>query len=199
MDIPDRAAALLALVAEDRDRRLAAIERDAANAQRAILAEARATARQRVREALEVERQRLRRHRVAADAALSTAVRRHDARRVAALLARGFERLEAALRARWSDAPGRSEWATHVMRIARSTLGPADWRIEAAPGWSEAERSALAASSSAPITWVEDATLGAGLRIRAGGNVIDATLAALLADRDAAGARLIERLREDGP
>lgn len=199
MDIPDRAAALLALVVEDRDRRLAAIERDAANAQRAILAEARATARQRVREALEVERQRLRRHRVAADAAVSTAVRRHDARRVAALLARGFERLESALRARWSEASGRAEWATHVMGLARSTLGPGDWRIESAPGWSDAERAALDAIAPASIAWVEDATLGAGLRIRAGGNVIDATLAALLADRDAVGARLIERLREDGP
>jgi hypothetical protein len=44
------------------------------------------------------------------------------------------------------------------------------------------------------VEFTEHAGLGAGLRIVAGRNVVDATLAGLLADREAIGARLLGEL-----
>jgi hypothetical protein len=64
--------------------------------------------------------------------------------------------------------------------------------------WPPAERDALAAQvqgwGGAAPRFVADARIDAGLRIAAGGNVVDATLAGLLADRDEIGGRLIGEL-----
>lgn len=66
------------------------------------------------------------------------------------------------------------------------------------PGWPADERDALAArlpcGHGSGVEFTEHAGLGAGLRIVAGRNVVDATLAGLLADREAIGARLLGEL-----
>ena len=72
------------------------------------------------------------------------------------------------------------------------------WRIAYAPGWPDDERealgSALTTSLASPPEFVVDDAARAGLKISAGGNVIDGTLAGLTADRAEIGARLLAAL-----
>ena len=61
------------------------------------------------------------------------------------------------------------------------------------PDWAEAERQALAASLP-PLQWRADASIEAGLKIVAQGNVVDGTLGALLGDRAEFEARLLRKM-----
>jgi hypothetical protein len=78
------------------------------------------------------------------------------------------------------------------------TFTPAEaWQVTHAPGWPERERAACH-MPHAKLNFVCDDTLRAGLRIAAGGNVLDATLAGLLADRAEIGGRLVGALEAAG-
>ena len=162
------ADALLVLVEQDRRTRCEAIERESIRQSREALAAARSAARLRVGDVLRAERRRLRQRTGAAEAELATAKRRHETRHVAAMLALGLQRLAGALVARWRDPAGRDEWSAHVLEGARASFGDTPFEVEHSPT--------------------------AGLKVRAGGNVIDGTLEGLLGDRDAVGAALLARL-----
>ncbi len=190
-----RTQALLDLVEQDRRAQCAAILQQAHEESAARLAQARAEARMRVREAFAEERQRAQARLDAARATLQTRMRLHEQRHASAWLALGWQRLPQALRARWCDDAARRQWVQAALAAARRALPPGAWRIAHAAGWPEAERAALAAQlqrelGSAP-SFTLDAALGAGLRVAANGNVVDATLAGLTAERDEIGARLL--------
>ena len=83
------------------------------------------------------------------------------------------------------------------------------WQVAHPAGWNGGEKRALgeriAAATGHPPAFVPDGRIAAGLRVSAGGIVVDGTQAGLLADRAAVGARLLgvleslgERERVDG-
>jgi hypothetical protein len=194
--------ALLDLVETDRAERCAAIEAESSQAARQLLREARRAARARLTEAVDVERRRLRESLAALEAMLATETRLAAQRRLRERLDEMWRQLPSALVSRWNDSASRREWVASVLEPARELLGRADCRIAHAPGWPEEERqevtSAFAACGIAGIGFEECPGERAGLAVRADGNVVDGTLAGLLADRAAIGARLTEALAAEG-
>lgn len=197
MTLEERTAGLLRLVESERQRRCDAL-RDAARAEaERLLGEARRAARLRVRTALAEERARAAARVAAAKARLATARRLAQQRRAHALLELAWQRLPAALAARWADAEAQAAWIRRVVAAALQHLPRGEWQIEHAPG--------IAATGLAPVTqWLgqqgvaatfrTDAALAAGLRIRSGSNLIDGSTRGLLAERNAIGARLLATL-----
>jgi hypothetical protein len=134
----------------------------------------------------------------AAQARLATQRRLHEQQRSSALLQRAWQQLPAELQARWQDTPARAAWVAQVLASARERLPHAAWRIVHAPDWPVDEQQALATTLEPELGAVPvfeaDATLTAGLKVIVHGNVIDGTLAGLLADRSALAAQLLRRL-----
>jgi hypothetical protein len=153
-----------------------------------------------VKQAFAEQRERAAAALAAAQADLQTRRRLHAQRRIEALLALGWARLPEVLRARWADPAARAAWVAHALAQARGRLGPEAWTLQHGEGWPEAEQRALAARFQAELGaaphFVRDPRIAAGLRIVAGGNVVDATLAGLLADRDEIGGRLVGLLED---
>jgi hypothetical protein len=198
MSVERNAQALIDLVEADRARQCDAILSEAKGRADAVRRQAHADARARVREAFAQERARLGAAVTAAQAQLQTHRRLHEQRRAAGLLDLAAQRLPQALAARWRDEPGRAAWVDRVVAAARAALGAGAWTVVHAPGWPAGERESLAgalrAAAGGQADFVEDASLGAGLKVVASGNVVDGTVAGLLADRDAIGARLLHLL-----
>ncbi|MFO1317947.1 MAG: hypothetical protein U1F58_20310 [Burkholderiales bacterium] len=195
MTLEARVAALLELVEADRCGRCDAIVEATRQRIDALLGEAHAAARAQMREAFAVERKRAAERIAAARAGLATRRRLYEQQRAAALLAVGMERLPAALRARWRDDAARTAWVDAVVAVAATALPRDAWRIAHPVDWAEAERAALGARLAAELAtapaFAAERAIAAGMRIAAGGNVIDGTLAGLLADRATIGARLL--------
>jgi hypothetical protein len=200
MNTEQQMNALLDLVEADRARRCAQILGDERGRAAALLAQAHADARVRMRQAF-AEQRALRRERIAAALArLATQRRLHEQQRNAALLRLAWDRLPGALLALWQQAGPRAQWVAHVLASARARMPGGPWHIVHAPDWPAGEREALAstladAPAAAPV-FDGDAAIGAGLKITAQGNVIDGTLAGLLADRSAIEAGLLRRLED---
>jgi hypothetical protein len=193
-----RMQALIDLVTADRVRRCDAVLGEARQRAAKTLAAAHLKARQRMREAFDEERHRYAASVGAARAGLETHRRLHEQRRSAELLAAGLARLPQALCDRWRERATREEWVDGVVAEARAVLPRGPWRIEHAEGLTSDERDATAASladvCATPPEFVADAALRAGMKIAAAGNVVDATLAGLVADRVEIGASLLKHL-----
>lgn len=205
MNLQARTDALLALVADDRDARCHALLDEAQGRASASLAQARRQARTAVHDAFAQERARQAAALAAARAELQTLRRRHAQSRLQALLALGWARLPLALRARWQAPALRQAWVDRAYTLARRLLPTRPgiaWLLVHGDDWPEAERVQLAArvarDQGTPVQWQHDARIAAGLRIAAGGNVVDATLAGLLADREEVAARLVGLLQDAG-
>lgn len=202
MDPLQASDALLAVIEEDRQRRIEAIEAEARRVAAQLLREARSAARVRVREALAVERRRLRDGLAAIDAARATEVRLHEQRAFRALLDRTWERLPEVLATRWAQAGERAEWVAHIVASARMVLPAESWTITHGPGWPVAEREALAATLERlgiEAAFVEQVAFGPGLEVRCHGNRVDGTAAGLTSDPGEIGARLLEFLAAGEP
>jgi hypothetical protein len=201
MTLERRAQALLDLVDGDRSAQCEAILAEAQTRAAAIVAEARAEARARIREVFAEERRHARDRVAAAHAKLNTRRRLHDQRRTAALLELGWRRLPDALLARWQDDVMRSTWIDAVVAAALRVLPHGEWRIAHEPGWPRAEQQSvgLRIASNIGVTpvFLPDAGVAAGLRIAAGGNVVDGTLGGLLVDRAEVGALLLRHIEQD--
>jgi hypothetical protein len=200
MTLEARTQALLDLVEADRREAVDTLAGDARARRAELLAVAHADARTRMREAFAEERTRAAERIGAARARLATRRRLHDQQHAAALLAAGLARLPDVLRSVWRDAAARARWIDTVIDTALPVLPASGWRIAHALDWAAAERDALAArlasSLAAPPEFVADAAIDAGMRVAAGGNVIDGTRAGLCADRAAIGAELLGILEE---
>ena len=198
MNLEEQTRSLIALVEADRERQCDAIRGEALARASALRRQAQAEARARMREAFEEERARMAAAVGAAQAHLQTRRRLNDQQRAAQVLSLAADRLPAELARRWGDPAARAAWVARVAAAARAALQAGDWRFVHAPGWSAAERDAFmrSAISGAGVRAVfeEDASLQVGLKVAAGGNVVDGTLGGLLADRDAIGAQLLHLL-----
>jgi hypothetical protein len=196
--IEQQARALLDLVDADRASKCAQILGEANSRAEALRAQARAEARARMRRAFEEQRLMRQQRIAAAQARLATHSRLHEQQRTAALLRLAWEQLPAELLALWRQPASRAAWVAHVLASARQRMPSGPWRIAHAPDWPAAEQQALAqavmeASGTAP-RFDADVGVSAGLKIMADGNVIDGTLAGLLADRADFEARLLRQL-----
>jgi len=141
----------------------------------------------------------LQRERIAAaQARLATHRRLHEQQRTAALLRLAWEQLPGELLALWRQPGSRANWVAHVLASARARMTKGSWQIVHAPDWPAAEQQALAqalaAESGAPPRFEADTDVPAGLKVVAEGNVIDGTLAGLLADRAEFEAQLLRQL-----
>lgn len=198
MTLQARTQALLDLVEDDRRTQCAAIIAVAEQQAAAAMTQARSEARTRVREAFAEELARAQSRVAAARAELQTRRRLHEQAQAASWLDLGWQRLAPALQARWADDAARRLWVDAAVGEARRVLAPGRWQFVHAPGWPDGEREAVAAGlradAGAAPEFTEQAGLGAGLRIVAGCNVVDATLAGLTADREAIGAGLLGEL-----
>ena len=200
MTLDTRTQALLDLVEQDRVAQCNTIIAQAQAQAATLLAQARADARLRVREAFGQERLRAQARTAAARATLQTQRRLHAQRQAAAWLARAWQHLPQALRSRWRDGQARRLWVAATIDAARRLLRPGRWSIVHGPAWPEFERQALAEQLQREFgtlaAFAVDESIDAGLRVASNGNVLDATLAGLTADRDEIAARLLGHWQE---
>ena len=201
LTLEQRTAALLALVEDYRARRCAELLEPAREQARAILRAARAEGRRRVHATVVEARQRLASEVAAAQARLATERRLAEQRRAAAMLAQAWTKLRKALRARWRDTAARRLWLEANLARALRVLPREHWQIEFCPDWPQPERqdfaARIAAAGVAGASWQAREDIDGGLRIRAGNNVVDATIDGLLADRPAIEGRLLDLLQAD--
>ena len=187
--------ALLDLVEADRERQCAQILGDADQRAAALRAQARTQALTRLRQAFEEQRRLSHEHLAAAQARLATQRRLHAQQRNAALLHLAWQQLPGDLQARWQQPEARAGWVAHVVASATERLPHRAWRIVHAPGWPAEEQRSLAQSLARTFgeepRFEADTSIAAGLKVVVDGNVIDGTLAGLLADRSTFDAQLL--------
>ena len=200
MNLEQQTRALLDLVETDRARQCGQIFGEANRRTSALCASAHADARARMCDAFAQQRL-LRRERIAAaQARLATQRRLHEQQRTAALLRLAWEQLPGELLALWQQPASRAAWVAHVLASARRRMPHGPWRIVHAADWTTAEQQALTqalvADSGAAPRLEADASIGAGLKVVADGNVIDGTIDGLRVDRTEFEARLLRQLEE---
>jgi len=202
MTLESQAQALLDLVEADRERQVAAILDQARGRAAALHSQAHAEARKRMREAFAEQRALHRDRLAAATARLATQRRLHEQQRSAGLLQRAWERLPDELLQLWRDPAARAAWVATVIAAATARMPRGPWRIVHASDWPVAEQHTLRAGwpmgPDALPSFEPDAQIRAGLKVAAGGNLIDGTLDGLLADRGDIESRLL-RLLESAP
>jgi len=179
--------AMLQRVGEYREQHMAGIRTRTAARVEQIVRDARKEARQRVHEAVGRERVRLAQGLRQAQARAELDARERAQHQTLALLQQMWQRIGAALEARWRAPPQRAAWIAAAVAQSAALLGGRPWRVECATGVcaedrAQAEGSARAHGVSA-IEWQLDPQLPAGLRVRTTGACLDATGAGLLALR----------------
>lgn len=190
--------ALLALVDGDRERQCAQILGEARARATALRSQAQAEARTRLRQTFAEQRRALQAQVAAAQARLATQQRLHAQQRSALLLGLARQQLPAALQARWARPAARAAWVARVLDEGHARLPAAGWRVVHAPHWPADERAAAAADLArrghADAAFEADAGMAAGLKVAAGGNVVDGSLAGLLAEDEEIDAALLRHL-----
>jgi hypothetical protein len=173
---PDALAALLAYVAQVRDRRLAEIDESARRECKALLGAARAKAREQVRQALREARRDADAQVARARAAAQSRLRQARQALTLEALAGVQARVESAVRARWAGAQSRAAWVALAFDEAARHLPRGAWDVTHAPGL----RAPPVLPEGVTLRASADPALAAGVRIRCGEAEVDATPAALL-------------------
>jgi len=197
----DRAEALIARIEAETGEEMSRIMDVAEAEATAIVKAAHARARDRVHreiEGLRRSRSEALRHETAR---LDTARRQLRQREARAEIEAGLPALEEAFAALWADKPARTAWARAALAMAGARFAPGAWSVEHPKGWQADERKAFAqevahAAGQEPA-FAADPELAAGLRIRAGLAWLDASPAALTADREAIGAALLAEVARE--
>lgn len=190
--------ALVDLVDADRERQCAQILGEARARAAALIDHARAEALAHLRQTFAEQRHALHAQVAAAQSRLATQQRLNAQQRTTALLGLARQQLPAALQARWVQPAARAAWVTHVLDVAHARLPAAGWRLVHGPAWptqeSHAAAAALAGRGHADVSFETDATMTAGLKVHAAGNVVDGSLPGLLAEADEVDAALLRHL-----
>jgi hypothetical protein len=195
MSIESSTQALLAVVGAYRLRERAALLDKANAGAAAVRGQTHADAREKVRRGFAEARERHATRIAAARAELATSGRLAEQHRLSTLLGEAWPLLSDELARRWAEPELRRRWVEHTVKVAHSLLPAGPWRIAYAPGWPEAERSALAATLAAAPTFIPDSTHRAGISVASSASIIDATLEGLLADRSDIGGQLLVELQ----
>jgi hypothetical protein len=170
---------------------------------RAIVADAHATARRRMHEAVVELRREAARRIARAEAAAETAARQRAQRRAATAVERAWPLLTDAVAARWHNEAGRRAWTAGVVRAVRDRIAAPTLAVEHPLDWTAAEQrdfcSALGREAGT-VTFTPRQDLAAGIRVNAARATLDATPHGLLADRQAIAALLLAEIdRPGGP
>jgi hypothetical protein len=184
-----QAQALLQRVTDDRDRRCAVL-RTAAEAQaKQIVRSARAEARNNVHNAVIQERSRMDLGMRQATARADIEVRRRERQKSRELLEQMWAVIADGLESRWREPALRRAWIDAAMRQAGALLPGRAWCIEMGSDCTEQERGELndraRGRGAGTVEYSLHAAVPAGLKIRAGDVCVDATVPALLVQRDA--------------
>jgi hypothetical protein len=187
---------LLRRVAREQESRILAIRSAGEEQARTIVSRARQEARARLCQAVDEERRQIERATGERRAALDTAARRTEQAALRTLIEQAWLRLPQAVAALWQDGPSRAGWIEAACASAAQSLRPqstyvVEFDADLAPDAGAAACERLLAAGLATAEHRAIAGLGAGLRIRAGGAVIDATVAGLLASRERVEAELL--------
>lgn len=159
------------------------------------LAQARASARGQVREAIEKLRQEGARRMTRAKAQLDTESRRRAQQQAAQAVRDALPLLRKALDQRWREHESRQQWTAAIARLCNDRLPSGIWRVEYPPDWSPAEQKQFIAAvgDGAQMTF-QAGDMTAGLRISADLAVLDATPQGLLADATTIAALLLDEI-----
>ncbi len=176
---------------------IAAAERDAC----AIVAQARAAARDRVRAAITELRREGASRLTRATAQFDTEPRARAQRQAARAVSDALPLLCEMLDARWRDRQNRRQWTDATARLCNQRLRPGAWQIEHPPDWSEPEQRAFKATigerDGVEICLKADRDLKSGLRIKADQAVFDATPQGLLADGRTIAAMILDEIEQE--
>ncbi len=161
-----------------------------------IKAQARASARGRLHEAIAELRREAETRLARAHAQLDAELRAQAQRQAGRAVADAMPLLREALNARWQDARARKEWTTTVAQLAVTRLRRGTWQIAHPAEWSATEQKDFAATvgEADDIIFEADKNLSAGLRISVDQATLDATSDGLLADTRTIAALLLDEL-----
>jgi len=180
--------ALLALVNERREHRLKDTRANRDAQVQEIRQTARAEARENLHQAVARERVRMTQGLRQAEARAELESRQRAQLETLTLLEQMWERLDAALVARWAEERARAAWVAAAMQEAAQLLPGRPWRLEHAAGVLRDEpprgEAQVSAGGSQHVEWHLERQIRAGLRVRTSGASLDATVEGLLADRE---------------
>ena len=199
--IPSLQADALAREIEQQLKAEAGAARQAADREaEANLAQARRTARTRMREAIRQLRREGERQLVQAKAQLETQARAAQQRESARAVAEAMPLLLEAMAARWKDREARRHWVESVARLCATRLRHGRWTVTHPPDWSASERKTFTdlvnGGADVDLTFKADKKVGAGLKVAGDQAVLDATLAGLLADERIIAGLLLQAIDE---
>jgi F0F1-type ATP synthase membrane subunit b/b' len=181
---------------EESDAVMAAAQAEA----QVVIAQARATARQKLRGTIAELRREGERRLTRAKAELDTAARAREQQQASRALEAAWPLLHEALVARWHDSEARKAWADSVAKLSAARLRRGDWTVEHPSDWTASEQADFTAnlgdSDGIATTFTADPSISAGLRVKADQAVLDATMAGLLFDKRAIAALLLNELAQ---
>lgn len=179
--------ALIDRVRRGTEARCASAEEEAHRQGAELIAQGRAEARQRLRQAVHQESSRGRQALVEAQAQADLEQRQREQAQLQELLKAMWKELPELLAERWTDPAQQHAWIEAALEAASPLVPGRPWTLELATSLGEEPRAALEARArklgATQINWVQDPALGPGVRIRAGGACISATVPGLLARR----------------
>lgn len=192
-------AALLEVIAADRETRCRAIVAPAEQAAASEIAAALAATRRQLRQTLQNERARLRAERQNGQAQLAAALRQRQQHLAQTAIDQGLALLRPALLRRWQQPRCRQRWIAQALAIALRRLPPGNWCIRHPPGLAADELAdefanisrQLAAAGIDDVRCELAAELVAGIEVVAGDARLDASADGLLADRATVSGRLL--------
>ena len=181
-------AELLQRVVRFRETRCRELESTAETQRAAILHAARSEARAQVHATVLQERSRAQQGLRRAEARSELEARERAQDEMRQLLVQMWAEIADLLARNWREAPHRRRWAEAALDTAGALLAGRSWTLACGGTALGTERAQLEAyarqKGAACVTWAQDDTVQAGLRIHSQGVCIDATVAGLLADRD---------------
>ncbi len=188
-ELEAQSEALLQRVLADRDRRCAELDAASQAHAKEIVASARADARGKLHTAVTQERVRMDLGMRQATARADIEVRRQERQKSRELLEQMWGAIAGALDRRWREPTFRRVWIDAAVNQAAALVPARAWIIEVGSNWTEHERAELTDRAhlrgAGPVQYSLSDTMPAGLKIRAGGVCVDATVPGLLVERDA--------------
>jgi vacuolar-type H+-ATPase subunit H len=191
---------LLQVVERERDGRCRSEIEAAEQQAREIVRQAYREARAHAHADLEALREQVRQRLNSADARQQTRLRELRQQADQAFLDAAWQPLQHALLRRWGHAGHRQEWIAQLVETAAATLLNRNWLIEHPQAWpaaeSEALRDRLTRDQTCTPHLAPDTGIHAGLRISAGGAVVDGSIEGLLRRRPHIEALLLAEIRK---
>ena len=191
---------LLGVVVENREKRCLELRENAQQQAGEIIRQAYSKGRLRMHYHIEALREKYSARVNAAIARNQTLLRRQHQKEDRAMLDIAWPLLREAILALWNEPVSRRKWLDAAIASAATGLREHDWRVEHPPGLGAEDIKRIKqafshAKDKGPELSARD-DIEAGIRIIAGGTVVDATLEGLLQQKTAIEARIIARIRQ---